>query len=191
MQHVPPLGGGSHLIKGHTPSPDGVALEALPPHAQRLVGDMRAPLGVHGQPDTTIDSTWLADDRNLPALMRRHVFMAASFQAAGVKGVTLVPLSNRRLIHIVLDTRVVFGLLKEMQERAAAPEVWQPSGAGRPAPSWRVELDGNLPAQVQLVRGKLFLDRPTTLLQRGKHARTPPAQSHSAWKLGVEGRRCL
>jgi hypothetical protein len=94
-----------------------------------LVLDVRALLGLATRPGVKVDKQWLGEEVHLPALMRCLVSMAWHFQAAGVKGVTLVPLMQRRLIHIELESeafhvragRTLGGLLAWARRRALRP----------------------------------------------------------------------
>jgi hypothetical protein len=170
------------LIKGHAPPPGGVPLEELPPPAQQLVGEMRALLGLADQPDVVVNERWLADDANLPALMRCLAFMAHTFQAQGVQGVTLVPLNDRRLVHIDLDSDAIHGILKQAQEQREGAVLWRPFGEGERAPPCPDTLEAR-----KRLWGLLF--NMPTLLQRGKLARLPWAERHNRhalWKLSFD-----
>jgi hypothetical protein len=58
-----------------------------------------------------VNERWLADDANLPALMRCLAFIAHVFEADRVQFGTLLPLNDRRLMHMGLDIDAVHGTL--------------------------------------------------------------------------------
>jgi hypothetical protein len=91
-------------------------------------------LWVWGQ-QQVIDEDWLADDANLLHILSCFVYLARVFESTAVKGMTLLPIMGRKPLHILLDAKVVWGILADAQaalEPAPPPASQQKQQQGLP-----------------------------------------------------------
>jgi hypothetical protein len=118
---------------GHSrlPRDGGMRFEDLPVAAQRVVTDIWRALGFPpGERPPQLDAAWAKQGDHQPRLFRCLLFLAREISDKAfltAKELTLVPVFKRRLLHIVLDTEAVRGIL--CQAQAAAPLPPQQQGA--------------------------------------------------------------
>ena len=82
-----------------------------PMAADAAVATHRRVLGLAGL--TNIDDTWLADDANLPSLLRYSVYLNKVYQENDAKLFNVVPICGVRAHFIRIDTSVLYGILRE------------------------------------------------------------------------------
>ena len=83
----------------------------LPEAADSFVRIHRHMLGLEGH--DRINDAWIADDANLPALLRYNVYLNKVYQDADQKLFNIVPICNIRAHFIRIDTSVLYGILRE------------------------------------------------------------------------------